>query len=301
MYLFVRIPPSEEACKWAGLDVDTWMKEGLVDLISPSQLMTVPHDMPIEALTKKANKYGVKMYPSMYPRTSWRVPLDPSANNLGMETAISRDVTLAEALGAADNYRWMGADGFYLFNYYAYPQPAYMYEMVAAFGANTPNDNDKVFAITKTYYNDDKEPSYAYVKQLPKQVKDKQEFKILVGDNIQAKIFPIKTCVLRLGIKKYSGDVNNIKVKLNGNVLPLKGEKDHLVSGKRLQADMADKSLIYTIDNLKYVVQGNNKVEVEVNGALVTDIEIAYSEYNDISQIMRGIKAPALNQNISLK
>lgn len=301
MYLFVRIPPSEEACKWAGLDVDTWMKEGLVDLISPSQLMTIPHDMPIEALTKKANKYGVKMYPSMYPRTSWRVPLDPSANNLGMETAINRDVTLAEALGAADNYRWMGADGFYLFNYYAYPQPAYMYEMVAAFGANTPNDNDKVFAITKTYYNDDKEPSYAYVKQLPKQVKDKQEFKLLVGENIQAKVFPIKTCVLRLGVKKYSGDANNIKVKLNGNVLPLKGEKDHLASGKKLQADMADKSLIYTIDNLKYVAQGNNKVEVEVNGALVTDIEIAYSEYNDISQIMRGIKAPALNQNISLK
>lgn len=300
MYLFVRIPPSEESCKWAGLDVETWMKEGLVDLISPSQLMTLAHDMPIERLTKLAHRYGVKMYPSLYPRNSFRVPFNPAAPDLGLKGKMDRAVTLPEALGAAANYRWMGADGFYLFNYYSFPHPESMYPLVAALKTDRPNVNEKVFAITKTYYHDDKEPSYAYVKQLPKKVNGTAAFSILVGELPQASVFPVSSCVFRLGLKKYTGEAP--EVTINGTRLNYQAEAGHskAAQGKSLPPDMAERTLIYPINDLSCLKRGQNQVRISVNDATISDIEIGYAYFNNLSKIMVGTAAPAMNSGIKL-
>ena len=300
MYLFVRIPPSEEACKWAGLDIETWMKEGLVDLISPAQLMTLAHDMPIAELTKKAHKYNVQIYPSMYPRTSFRVPFIPSEAGLGMKGAIGRAVSLSEALGAAANYRWMGTDGFYLFNY-KFPHPDSLYVLVAALNQNKPDSRDKVFAVTKTYYNDDKEPSYAYVKQLPKTIKSTTTFNILIGELPQDSPFSVTTCALRLGLKNFRGIPE--EVTLNGYKLSYLAESDHskLNNGKPLQADMAERSLIYPINDLSNFKKGDNRIIIMANGAIITDIEIGYSYFNDLGKMMTGSQSALLNSGIVVK
>lgn len=301
MYLFVRIPPSEESCKWAGLDIETWMKEGLVDLISPAQLMTLAHDMPIANMIKKAHQYNVQVYPSIYPRTSYRVPLIPSSPDVGMNAPMGREVTLQEALGAASNYRWMGADGFYYFNYYGFPHPQHMYEMAAVFKQNKPDGNERVFSVTKTYYNDDKEPSYAYVKQLPKDISGKHTFKIIVGEDLSNLPLPVMNCLLRVGLKDISGVI--FSVKLNGVVLKNIGYKDHVAAnnGKKLRPDMADVSYVFPINNLSMLKHGENTVELYFEQALVTDIEIGYACFNNLSKIMVGTPIPALNSNLSIK
>lgn len=290
MYLFVRVPPAMESCQWAGLEVEKWMEEGLIDLISPAQLMTLAHDMPIEKMTELARKYGVRMAPSLYPRTSNRVTFVPSESNLGMTGNMNRSATVAETLAAAANYRAMGADGFYLFNYYApeagrCPHPEWMYALASGLKRAKANAEDKVFAITKTYYNDDKQPSYAYVKQLPNDVKQRGVFRILVGEIPGDASFPLKTCALRLGLKT---EQVIPEVYLNGIKLEVWQEVEHPKEFRKrpLPPDAAARSVIYFINEPKLLKRGENTVEVVVPEARITDLEIGYSYHNQLSRLL---------------
>ena len=56
MYLFVRVPPGVDDCTTAGLEIERWMNEGLVDLVSPAQIMTLAGDMPIAELVAPGKK-----------------------------------------------------------------------------------------------------------------------------------------------------------------------------------------------------------------------------------------------------
>lgn len=302
MYLFVRIPPSDEACEWAGLDVYNWIKQGLVDIVSPAQLMTLAHDMPIQKLINYAKKYNTQVYPSLYPRTSYRVPLLLTDTAFGMDKKIGRIATLAETIGAAENYRSIGADGFYLFNYKGgdadegfRPHPDFMYVLVAALKYNKPDAGEKVFAITKTYYNDNLTPSYAYVKQLPKKVFDSTQFTIVVGTLPEESPFPLLSCVLRIGIKP--SVVALPVVILNGKNLALLQNSNQLQSnsGKALAADMADASLLFAISDVTILKRGENKININGLDAVVTDVEIGYAYYNQLNSFMLGKQPPALN------
>lgn len=301
MYLFVRIPPSEDACKWAGLDIRTWIKEKLVDLVSPSQLMTLAYDMPIDNLIKMAQKYGVQMYPSFYPRTGYRVPFIPSANDLGMGSNFDRNTTLSETLAAAANYRLMGVDGYYLFNYYgtdqgSRPYPNWMYALVASLKQNMPNAADKVFAITKTYYHDDQEPSYSYVKQLPRQIKDSATFNLIIGELPAESPFTPITLALRLGLRNLKAAPSQIW--LNGKELEYWRQSDHSALNKgNLPQDMAQFSFIYAINDVSLLRPGNNKIHIVIDSAFITDVEIGYAYYNKLNSLMLGEKPPRLNSN----
>lgn len=299
MYLFVRVPPSDEACKWAGLEVDRWITEDLVDLVSPAQLMTLAHDMPIQSMTKLANEHGVKMYPSLYPRTGFRVPLIPSDSTLGMNGAVNRSATIAETLAAAANYRNQGADGLYLFNYYApeagrRPYPDSMFALVALLNRGQADAGDKVYAVTKTYFNDDKIPSYAYPKQLPKLIDGSETFTIEVGEIPGDSPFPLKTCVIRVGIK---GNLETApELKLNGKSLTHLKAVEHpdTYRGRPAPRDSAGQSHIYLIDDPTTISRGANTVSVEMSGEL-TDLELGFSYFNQLSRLLFG-QETALNQ-----
>lgn len=301
MYLFVRVPPSEDACKWAGLDINTWMKENLVDLVSPSQLMTLAYDMPIYELTKTAQKYSVQMYPSLYPRTNYRVPFVPSAKDLGMGSSFHRDATLSETLAAAANYRLMGVDGYYLFNYYgpdqgSRPYPNWMYALVASLKQNIPNAAEKVFAVTKTYYHDDKEPSYSYVKQLPRQIKDSATFNLIIGELPKESPFTPITLALRLGLRNVKGAP--LEINLNGKKLDYWQQSNHSnLNNGNLPPDMAQYSFIYAINDASLLHLGKNKIQIVMDAALVTDVEIGYAYYNKLNSLMLGEAPPHLNSN----
>jgi hypothetical protein len=99
--LAVRVPDSTEYAKACGLDVETWLSEGLVDMLMASgyfQLNTWENSASL------AHKYGAKAYPSL---DESRVR-DEKARALRMSVTAYRGRSAA-ALAA-------GMDGVYLFN-----------------------------------------------------------------------------------------------------------------------------------------------------------------------------------------
>jgi len=101
--LAVRVPDSVEYCKFIGLDLDRWLKDGLVDLLVVGGYTQLN---PWEYSVQLGHKYGAKVYPSLdEPRVR-----DEAARQLRASLATYR--------GRAMNVWAAGADGVYLFNFF---------------------------------------------------------------------------------------------------------------------------------------------------------------------------------------
>lgn len=303
MSLFVRVPPSVADCTTAGLEVETWIREHLVDLVSPAQIMTLAWDMPIADLIALGKQHGVAVYPSLYPRNSWRLvfPGKTGADRYA-GASLSRDVTLEEIRGAAAVYRGLGADGFYLFNFYN------------AFGAQRPHDESlyrvfrdlarpealvgraKVFGVTKSYYHDGP-GSYAYRKQLPAKLGPDGVLRVdlPVAENPAHSPFPLTTCDLRVGWRGLPATAP-VTLRLNGRELlarvPAAAERFSTRAITKVATrpkDAAEDYLHVPIPDPAWVISGVNRVEIVVAGATaateVTDLELRYEYQNDLQKI----------------
>jgi hypothetical protein len=303
MSLFVRVPPSVADCTTAGLEVETWIRERLVDLVSPAQIMTLAWDMPVADLIALGRRHGVAVYPSLYPRNSWRLVFpEKTGADLYAGAKLSRDVTLEEVRGAAAVYRGMGAEGFYLFNFYN------------AFGSRRPHDEAlyrifrdlarpenlvgqaKVFAVTKAYYNDGP-GSYAYGKALPAKpgVEGALRVNLLVGEDPAGSPFPLSTCDLRVGWRGLPAEAR-VTVVLNGREVfarvPAAAERFNtraITKSAPRPRDAAEDYVHVPIADPAWLKSGANDVEVRVSGAAaateVTDVELRYSYQNDLEKL----------------
>ncbi len=99
----VRVPDSVDYCRFIGLDLETWLREGLTDLLIVTGYTQLN---PWEYSVSLGHKYGVKVYPSLdEPRVR-----DPEAQN----ARASIEGYRGRALRA-----WAaGMDGIYLFNFF---------------------------------------------------------------------------------------------------------------------------------------------------------------------------------------
>jgi hypothetical protein len=99
----IRVPDSMDYCRFIGLDLERWLREGLTDLLIVTGYTQLN---PWEYSVKLGHKYGVKVYPSLdEPRV--------------------RDVEAQEARASLESYRgralqaWAsGMDGIYMFNFF---------------------------------------------------------------------------------------------------------------------------------------------------------------------------------------
>ena len=306
MYLFVRVPPSVSDCTTAGLEVERWIREGLVDLVSPAQIMTLAGDMPIADLVALGKQHGVRVHPSLYPRTAWRLPFPPAGANRYAGTAVGRDGTLEEIRGAAANYRAMGVDGFYLFNFYN------------AFGATRPHDErlyhvfrdlartenlrgqSAVYAVTKSNYFDGP-GSYAYGKQLPAKLAPGVTSRIVLSmaENLSAGPFPLQACELRVGFRALPEGAT-VAIALNGKSI-FEGPTSsgarvvtkQLVKTPPRQPDQAEEYLHVPLAAGSMPVRGANEFSITVAGATkpveVTDLEVRYDYHNDLEKIWNRV------------
>jgi len=312
MSLFVRVPPSVADCTTAGLEVETWIREHLVDLVSPAQIMTLAWDMPIADLIALGKQHGVAVYPSLYPRNSWRLvfPGKTGADRYA-GASLSRDVTLEEIRGAAAVYRGLGADGFYLFNFYN------------AFGAQRPHDESlyrvfrdlarpealvgraKVFGVTKSYYHDGP-GSYAYRKQLPARLAADTPLRLTLPLALPdaASPFPLRACELRLGFRGVP-DTAQLRLTVNDRELhaaPLATgtlvKVATLVRSVPKRPDLADVyfHLPLTPAQLR---PGENTITVTLSAPLpataeLTDLELRLEPLNHLETLWHRT-APPLN------
>lgn len=217
--LFVRVPPTLENCRWAGLLVEQWLDRELVDVLIPSQLMTLAHDMPIDEFAALAEPAGCKVYPSIYPRTSWMWPFsaEPAAGSYAEPAG--RLASPALVRGAASNYWHMGAAGFQLYNFNLPPSDVdyRIYRDLAR--PESLSRTDKLFAITPAYYLDH-EDTYQYRKQIPVTLEpDKPvELDLIVGDDLAGQTLTPGYCGVRLGLRDAIPE-HELTVQINGATL----------------------------------------------------------------------------------
>jgi hypothetical protein len=101
--LAIRVPDSVDYCRFIGLDLERWLREGLTDLLIVTGYTQLN---PWEYSVKLGHKYGVKVYPSLdEPRV--------------------RDAEAQKARASLESYRgralqaWAsGMDGIYMFNFF---------------------------------------------------------------------------------------------------------------------------------------------------------------------------------------
>jgi hypothetical protein len=101
--LGVRVPGTVETCNRIGLDIETWLRERLVD-----RLLTgggyVCYSTPAEELVKLGHRFEVPVYPCINCPANYTL----GGGNLR---------------AAASNLWWAGADGIYLWNFQYIPAP----------------------------------------------------------------------------------------------------------------------------------------------------------------------------------
>ena len=68
--LGVRVPQTFEECKYLGYDVATWIKEGLVDYVIPSDFFHTDLTAEIEEFVRLTEGTDCKIYPSIHPLIS---------------------------------------------------------------------------------------------------------------------------------------------------------------------------------------------------------------------------------------
>lgn len=184
MSLIVRVPPSLKNCAWSGLEVEKWMQQRLVDVVIPSPLMTLSHDMPIDEFVRIAKPTGVQVVGSIYGRGGYVWPFAANHDTAAYSKEVTRDPNTAQVLGSILNQRQLGADGIQLFNF---SFPADSLAMVAAINAGLTREHlgDRRFQITQSYFHDS-EDSYEYRKQLPLALKSAEttKLRLLIGEDL---------------------------------------------------------------------------------------------------------------------
>ncbi|REJ92575.1 MAG: hypothetical protein DWQ34_12720 [Planctomycetota bacterium] len=98
IWLAVRVNESREACALDGFDVQAWIENDLVDIVT---LGSGVMDIEVDEFRELAEGSGVLVYPCLY---GWPSGYNPIPEEL--------------AAGLALNYHAQGADGIYLFNWF---------------------------------------------------------------------------------------------------------------------------------------------------------------------------------------
>lgn len=268
-YLFVRVPPTLENCRWAGLDVPAWIKHHLVDVLIPAQLMTLAHDMPVDEFVKLAKPEGVHVSPALYPRTGWSWPFPGDPDVYSYSGRSSRQATPKLFRGAASNYWTMGASGFQLFNFRTTEIPfgdtnyRIMRDLARPACLRLAN---KVYAITPGYYLDH-EDTYQYRKQLPLEANLEElcALNLIVGDDLMEGPAPDRL-LLRLGLRDVSG-AERLELRLNDQVLHEGAVGDGLVSVGEGEPPTAPTHYLHVnIDDCRMIQRGHNSLRFRFQG-----------------------------------
>lgn len=275
LYLFVRVPPSLADCHRMGYRIEDWMNPRIVDVILPSQLMTLAHDMPVDELVSICAPAGVAVVPSLYPRTSYMWPFLKNPKIENYASLPSRDVSPELWRGAVANYGQQGARGFQLFNFNL-PADEWTHSILrdsATFlPTNLASRAHKIFAITPGYYLDYTD-TYQYRKQIPATIKagEPSTFTIPIGEGYTdpARKAAVDYCAIRLGFKK-GIPLNGWSIELQANGMVLHkgpvGEKLIETQGALVyfQTQIHDMAALYHGQNtLRIVLEGLPEASLE--------------------------------------
>jgi Glycosyl hydrolase-like 10 len=241
----VRVPLSEESCLAIGIDIETYLKDDLIDIMIAGQdYIQMSVASSLKDMVDLGHKYDVPVYALLVPPK----PYDRYRHD-------------NRAWYAAAMNRWYwGADGIYLFNLF----PSKPDELFSQLGAvESLRGRDKIYAIDNPA-QESVLGTFKLVMVGPNRlpitlVPQKQVIaKLPVGEDIIANTPPDKTVstLLRLQLTNLElGD--EIKIKFNGRLLPATGPTKSLTK-KRSTAWFHIKT------DPKLVKAGYNSIAIEL-------------------------------------
>lgn len=107
--LLIRVPFAERPRREAGMDVEAWLKEKLIDVLSMSCLLN-DYNQSIEPWASRCREHNIGFYPS--------IEAGPAHNAIyNHVTRESVDEIVKRQRAAAQNFMGQGAAGVYMFNY----------------------------------------------------------------------------------------------------------------------------------------------------------------------------------------
>ncbi|MCZ6633914.1 MAG: family 10 glycosylhydrolase [bacterium] len=122
LILGVRVPQQLKGCQKMGFDIPTWIQEGLIDYVAPSDFGFTDFNEQYEDFASLARAHNCYVYPQVQPR-------------LWIETTMEMD--LANYRAAVQNFYAAGADGFSTQNFFFHWGPKF--EIPGDDGPKIPN------------------------------------------------------------------------------------------------------------------------------------------------------------------
>ncbi len=200
--LTVRALDDLKLCLMSGLDVEQWLKEGLLDLLIVGGGY-MPYAGRLKELIDMAHHYGVPAYPCM--------------NRMGGAGA---------ARSKASNFWALGGDGVYIFNYAGVPDGSAEAECLDQLGAP-----EILLGLDKQYVPDNghTQLSLGYTQlapQFPVRLIDGTPIELVVGDDVQKATEEAILEAMRLQVKVGNMDESEgITINMNGAAVPVEGIK----------------------------------------------------------------------------
>jgi len=246
----MRVPDSVGYSKDMGLDIETWLREGLIDLLVTTCYFRLN---PWEHSVGLGRKYNVPVYPCL------------SDSRVRGESRFKRDAKESYR-GRAMNAWAAGADGVYLFNCFDPRHP--LWREVG--DPSKLRGMDKLYFVTVLDGNPDRSLAngsrYQAVPVLtpnqPRSVTSKQPLSlpIVIGDDFSQGQKPTLTCHLQMPSVSRSEQVT---VKLNG----------HPVSNGTVKDGWVDLPIVPA-----WAKRGANEIEVSIKEGGLWDSESACTE-----------------------
>lgn len=232
----VRVPDSVKYSKVVGLDLRTWFKEDLVDILIVSSYFKL-NDWKYSV--KLGHQYGIKVYPSL---DESRVR-DEEAKKIRMTSLAYR--------GRAANVWQSGADGVYFFNYFRPKGPVW----------RECGDADLLKKLDKDYFasirgmNKAAGGSFSY--------KGYQHVETLNPKNPK-KIMPGKSATSRIQLGESWEVESKVQLKMHLSMLEkISPEKIAIrVNGKRIKEFEVNEGVCSFTPSKKILHSGNNTVKV---------------------------------------
>lgn len=198
--LAVRVPPTPEIALRTGLDVESWLSEGLIQLLVPSTENWL-YFTRFKPFVDMGHRHGVPVY-LCHCAQLW-------TKELGDPGVVIRSIT--------SNFHAMGADGVYLFNF------TYWSKEVSAGGwLNQIGDPDTLAGFDKCYRPETGD--YGRIQgygvgagSLPSHIVHGPTIEIVVGDDVRkaARMGTLKELRLKIGVADVH-EVEGLRIRVNG-------------------------------------------------------------------------------------
>lgn len=286
--LSIRVPAALATCRRAGLDVPTWVEQGLVDVIIPAPSISLSHDMPLEDFVALAKPHGVKIAPALFPRTHfhWRFRESPLPGDY--EGMALRNASEAQIRGAVRNYRLLGASGIEFYNFNLPPEKV----GEGAFHAvANPAHGDRIYEITQAYWPE-REGIFEYRKQIPVTLVPGKgaNLGIFTAEDWSALDLQRSYAALRLGLRGPARESSRLEIRLNGieifhdSITRFTTEIGGRAQPSRLQAPAAQAYFQLRLTEVRFLQPGRNDLTVSLDTHDAMPLEIVEAQIAIITE-----------------